>query len=370
MKPEPRILIVEDNEDLADNVAEMFDDLAAEIKVVTTANDALKAARHGFDLAILDVRLSTHQNAIDLIPDLREGAGECEIILMTGHGTLDSAMAAVRHGAFAYVLKPFDPKELHTLSKRALERVFLRRDRDELAQKLAESAALAAMGRLTAGLAHEIRNPLNAAKLQLELLSRHANQVKDRDLAGKISSRATVVQEEISSLNTMLEEFLSLARPTATEMRPFDLTSLVSEVIELQLPVAREGGVRLQCDCEPQSYALGDRTKIKQVLVNLITNAVEAVQDRRHQGQVLVTLGERSRGNLEVSISDNGPGLSKEALKQAFLPFFTSKPAGTGLGLSIVERLITAHQSKVTLHNNPGEGLTATFTLKRAQPGA
>ncbi len=368
MKEAARILIVEDNEDLADNVAELFDDLDGEVAIVTNADEALETAQTGFDLAILDIRLSSHVNAIDLMPQLREASPDSEIILMTGHGTLDSAIAAVRHGAFAYVLKPFDPKELHTLSTRALERVFLRRDRDELARKLAESAALAAMGRLTAGLAHEIRNPLNAAKLQLELLSRQAAQISDETLADKIASRASVVREEISSLSTMLDEFLSLARPIEMETEPFDLTTLVSEVIELQSPVATDKGVQLACECEPDLLALGDRSKIKQVLVNLITNAVEAVGAIEDQGRVAVTLRESRPGRVTVSVSDNGPGISEDLLDQVFLPFFTSKPAGTGLGLSIVEQLITAHEGKVSLSNNTDGGLDATFSLKRASP--
>lgn len=366
MKPTARILIVEDNEDLADNVAELFDDLESEVTTITNAEDALDVAQRGFDLAILDIRLSTRVNAIDLMPQLREASPDCEIILMTGHGTLDSAIAAVRHGAFAYILKPFDPKELHTLSKRALERVYLRRDRDELARKLAESAALAAMGRLTAGLAHEIRNPLNAAKLQLELLSRQATQVSDPDLSEKIASRASVVKDEISSLGTMLDEFLSLARPTVTEMKPFDLSELVGEVIELQSPVAGANGVQLESKRDASVMALGDRAKIKQVLLNLINNAVEAVSGVEHGGRIGVTVGRGRADKVAVTVSDNGPGISDDLLDQVFMPFFTSKPAGTGLGLSIVERLIAAHGGEVTLHTNAGGGVDATFTLREA----
>ncbi|HJL31066.1 MAG TPA: response regulator, partial [Polyangiaceae bacterium LLY-WYZ-15_(1-7)] len=135
-----RVLLVEDNEALADNVCEILEDLEVDVTVAPTAAAALEAGG-GFDLALLDVQLPD-ASGLELLPQLRNRAPHAEMVLMTGQGSLESAIEAVRHGAFAYLLKPFDPDALLGTAERALAQVALRRERSALSRALSASEAL------------------------------------------------------------------------------------------------------------------------------------------------------------------------------------------------------------------------------------
>lgn len=488
------VLVVEDNEALAENMAELLEEAGAEITICGTAGAALAAVQaKPFDLAIVDLRLHGTEDGLTLVPRLKEAAPLAEIILVTGNASLDTAISAVRHGIFAYVLKPFDPGDLLALGERALAQVSLRREREALARELAasealyrgvvdtvealivgidghghitfcnrhacsvadwdpeaiqgqsfaelfaehhradmghyvarvvaghivrdklvplisgdgdertvrwtltplhtssgakeavlavgvdvterlrlervsaENAAMAAMGQLTTGLAHEIRNPLNAAKLQLELLDRAAQKLDPQPAGDKIRERAAIVREEVDSLSRMLEEFLSLARPRNMRRRPVELGALVKEVVELHGPLAAAEGITLEAEV-PGNLALvqADREKIKQVLVNLLSNAVDAMRQQEGGRAIVGARTTDDGGWVEVTVADTGPGLDPALAEQLFQPFVTSKPAGTGLGLSIVHRIIEQHGGTVALEPREGGGTVARFTLPHA----
>ncbi|MEM6962948.1 MAG: response regulator, partial [Myxococcota bacterium] len=137
------VLIVEDNQALAENIGELFEDSGAEVSLVPDGARAIHFTEtHPVDLAVIDLRLPGTHSGADLIPLLRETVPEAEIILVTGNATLDTAIAAVRHGVFAYVIKPFDPEHLLALGQRALAQVTLKREKQSLARELADSEAL------------------------------------------------------------------------------------------------------------------------------------------------------------------------------------------------------------------------------------
>jgi len=139
----PRVLIVEDNVDLAENMAELLEVLGAQVRTAPDrARAVLEAREGGFDLALVDLRLGGFEVGIELVPELLAIPGAGEVILVTGNATMDTAIRAVRQGVFAYVLKPFDPGELLAMAERALEQVSLRRERERLTEELARSEAL------------------------------------------------------------------------------------------------------------------------------------------------------------------------------------------------------------------------------------
>jgi PAS domain S-box-containing protein len=237
----------------------------------------------------------------------------------------------------------------------------------ELQRRSVESEAMAAMGVLTTGLAHEIRNPLNAAALQLEALLRAGRKMDDGPAKEQLERRVQIVKSELSRLSSMLNEFLDLARARGVKMRPLDVGELIKEVITLKQPLAEEAGLTV---VGPEPYgpcvALADRDKIKQVLLNLIRNAIDAMREQGH-GAIEITARRDGRGSIVVEVVDEGPGLPLELADQIFQPFVTTKPAGTGLGLSIVKKLVTMHGGEVELRaREQGEGAVARFTLPEA----
>jgi len=234
---------------------------------------------------------------------------------------------------------------------------------DYVLKKTAEAESLAVMGRLTAGLAHEVRNPLNAAKLQLDVLRRTASHVEDPSTRRKIERRTNVVQDELRRLSILLDDFLNLARAQRMEPIRCNASTLLVEVLELRRPEIESQGIEFIEDIDLDSCVLlAERDRLKQVVNNLITNAVEAVASRP---QPSIQISSRTLGNerWEVVVIDNGPGVPSEVVGRAFESFVTTKEAGTGLGLAIVQRIVELHGGAAKLTSLPDGGTSASFWI-------
>jgi signal transduction histidine kinase len=152
-------------------------------------------------------------------------------------------------------------------------------DRLALEKRAADAEAMASLATLTASLAHEIRNPLNAALLQLELLGRHASRLPEGLARDKIGACGKLVTSEIQRLSKLLEEFLGLARPRSLERYPVDVHALCDYVATMQRPQAEAAGVSIRVDVPPDlPRVIGDQPKLTQVLVNLVVNAIDAMR--------------------------------------------------------------------------------------------
>jgi signal transduction histidine kinase len=241
-------------------------------------------------------------------------------------------------------------------------------DRLELERRAAEAEAMASLGTLTAGLAHEIRNPLNAASLQLELLSRSADKLSDPKLKERIDVRVAIVKEELARLTNLLSDFLNLAKPKGLSLEPVDVAALFSEVLALQEPLAKGANITLtqELDEGPQ-WVRGDHAMLKQVLMNLVLNAIEAIANREPGGVKLSCHGQGDQ-RVEIRVVDQGPGIPPEIAQKLFTPFVTSKEAGTGLGLTIVKRIIDRHGGTIFVSTGDPGGTVVRITLQRANP--
>jgi signal transduction histidine kinase len=236
---------------------------------------------------------------------------------------------------------------------------------DYVLKKTAEAESLAVMGRLTAGLAHEVRNPLNAAKLQLDVLRRTAARVEDASTRRKIERRTNVVQDELRRLSLLLDDFLNLARAQRLDPIRCDARALLQEVLELRRPEIESQEIEFIEDIDGASCALlAEPDRLKQVVNNLITNAVEAVSGCR---QPSIEIASRVLdGRWEVVVIDNGAGISPEVAARAFDSFVTTKDAGTGLGLAIVKRIVDLHEGETTLTPLADGGTRASFWVPSA----
>jgi signal transduction histidine kinase len=233
-------------------------------------------------------------------------------------------------------------------------------ERLQLERRAAEAEALAHMGTLAAGLAHEIRNPLNAAGLQLHLLARHVERLQDEERA-PLRTRVDIVASELKRLERLLSDFLELARPRPIAREPVDLHGLLTEVSAFLEPAAQERRVGIVRQLAP-GMAVGDRARLKQVFHNLLLNAMEATAEG---GQVAIECSRDASdaGFVVVSIADNGRGIPLPTLERIFEPFFTTKEAGTGLGLTIVRQMVQRHGGSVDIESAEGRGTRVTIRL-------
>lgn len=483
-RPTGRVLIVDDNAELADTLRAVIASGIPGLSIETAAHGeaALAMAQRGFDVAIVDVKLPD-VSGIDLIKPLRQASPFSEVLLLTGFASVDTAIGALRSGAFAFVLKSFRPEELISTVEQAISKVQLKREREELERRYrdlvevtdvlvvaldaedrvalmnrkaarlvnimsehalgrpfleswipaedrpasraalvgtrdshghrphevetgfvdqsvpstsrrrvrwnlsrspdpsglvygigidvterralekraADAEALSAMGELAMNLAHEIRNPLNAAVLQLHMLKRNLARLEaDEPTRVALQDRVRIVGDEIGRLNRLLTEFLELARPRGIAREPVHVPRLVDEVLDLEAENARGRGIAIVRHLpEDGCVAIGDREKLKQVTINIVVNAIEAM---RHGG--VLTVSVRPAGESVVTtIEDTGAGIDSLVLGSVFDPFFTTKEAGTGLGLSIVRKIVDQHGGDVVIDSIQGRGARVTVSI-------
>jgi len=358
---QPHVLLVDDNHAFVENLAEI---LRAEGYAVDSAGScasALKRVDHRVDVALVDVRLPDGEGTA-LAKTIKEQNPESEVILLTGYATLESAAEAVRAGACAYLLKPCATPELLLTLEQAMRQVRLQREKREFARRAQVAEKLAAVGTLTAGLSHEIRNPLNAAGLQLAVLERRLQHLP-REMQPTLLEPLLLVRDEIRRLDHILEDFMQFARPTQFVAQPVDLDSVVRKVYNLLRNDADQRGIRLECSGSGEVWVLGHDERLRQVIVNLALNALEATP----KGGWVRLSCQPSEREVALSIEDSGPGIRPEAIGRIFEPFFTTKSAGSGLGLSIVHAIVTQHSGTINAENVPGVGARFTVRLPAAR---
>lgn len=209
---------------------------------------------------------------------------------------------------------------------------------------------LAGLGTMAAGLAHELRNPLNAAQLQLRVAERRLSDGKAVSLE-RAAHALDLAQTELQRLGVLVSDFLQFAKPQQLRLASIDLRVTAERLLGLLRPEAQELSVELVLEPGPAAPVEADEEKLKQVLLNLLRNALEVSSPG---SAVRVRLGVES-GQTQLVVEDSGPGVSPNA--PIFEPFYTTKPHGTGLGLSIVHRIVLDHGGTIQVDSVPGRTL-------------
>jgi signal transduction histidine kinase len=211
-------------------------------------------------------------------------------------------------------------------------------------ERRAQADRILAMQTMSAGLAHEVRNPLNAAKLQLELLERRLHRGSDDP---RLTEPTELAQKEIERLTALLNEFLVFARPPALHAQEHDIVAIVRQVVDLERLAAEQRDATLVLDAEPaQLPAHVDAAKLHQLVLNLVRNACEAVTTG---GNVVVSVRAPDDAHCLIRVADDGPGIPEHVRPRIYEPFFSTKEGGTGLGMSIVHSLVSLHGGVIDL---------------------
>ncbi len=355
----PRLIIVDDNASLVENLTEILEDAGYAVHGYGTCRSALAGAREGFDIALVDLRLPDGDGTA-LAPQLKEASPDGEVVLLTGFATLESAVAAVRAGACAYLVKPCATQELLVTVEQAMRQVRLHGEKRELSRRAQMAEKLAAVGTMTAGLSHEIRNPLNAAALQLTVLERRVQKLP-QDEQPPLLEPLHLVRDEIRRLDHILEDFLQFARPREFQPRPVEVATVLTKVLDLLEGEAERQRITLERDFERVPAVAGDEERLRQVVMNLALNAIDAA-GRGGTVRVTCRLDEVEAASVAIYVDDSGPGVPLGARDRLFEPFFTTKARGSGLGLSIVHAIVTQHRGTISIEDAPDGG--ARFVLK------
>lgn len=238
----------------------------------------------------------------------------------------------------------------------------LNREMETAMARLARAEQLAAVGRMSAKMAHEVRNPLGAINLNVDLLREIAAELPP---ASSSEARELIdgIQSEVRALAEMTDEYLLASRLPSPKLERGSVNELVGELIGFFAPVASRSGVRLSADLHPAVPAVSfDRAMLRLAVRNLVKNSIEAL----HAGGEIRVLTRVAGEEVAITVADDGPGIAREAAGRLLEPFFTTKPGGTGLGLSIAEEIAREHRGRLTWSSEPGSGARFTISLPRA----
>jgi len=267
--------------------------------------------------------------------------------------TLSAGAARLAAGDLEARIEIDSPDEFGALARQFNAMTGSLKDQQE---RLVQSEKLAGIGRLAAGVAHEINNPLAVILGYVKLLQRKAE--------GELAEDLGIVQDEALRAQEIVEGLLDLSRPLATAAEPVDLKGLCDEAVARLADTRRLAGAGVVV--RGAASVEGHPQKLRQVLLNLIKNGAEAAGAG---GEVEVRISQVAGGGAELVVADSGAGLPAEASHRLFEPFFTTKPTGTGLGLAVSLGIVQAHGGTLVADSPPGQGARFTIHLPATPPG-
>jgi two-component system sensor histidine kinase HydH len=319
-------------------------------------SDIGEVVRTGSPLAILDVRQRLHDRFMRLVH--REGLRSLLCMpLKTGVRLLGLLVV------YTTAPRRFREDEVELLaalaahSATAVENARLHRAMLDAQERLRQSERLAALGHMSAGLAHEVRNPLHTMQLLTDAMH------KDCPPASPWHADLEVIQNEIARLTLLLDRFLDFARPKPPEVKPQKLHEIMEETLLLVGAEARRRRIHLHKKWRRDLPLVGvDGEQLKQVFLNILLNALQATPPG---GSIAIAI-DADATTITAEIQDQGAGIPPAVQAQLFTPFLTTKPKGVGLGLSIARRIVESHRGTISVTSHLGEGTAVSIALPLA----
>jgi signal transduction histidine kinase len=233
-------------------------------------------------------------------------------------------------------------------------------------RRLEKAERLSALGQLAAGVAHEIRNPLNAISMASQRLKRDfipADAHKEREF----QTITGVIRDEIRRLNGIIEEFLTFSRSRRLDLREYPVTDVLQKIVNLLREETAAKGIVLETRwSEPSPVIPMDMDKLQQALLNFIKNAVESISGG---GRVTLSVSPEKKGWIKISIVNTGCGMTAEEMEHIFSPEYTTKEKGLGLGLPLSHEIIRGHGGEIRVTSRKDEGTTFEILLPTEKPG-
>ena len=375
----PSVLIVDDEPDMRGYLVGI---LSGDYNVIQARN-----GRKGLDLArkykpdimLLDLMLPEIDGlaVCKMLKDDPETRG-IKIILLTARADDNVKIAALENGADDFLTKPFNKLEVLTRMKNLLQTANLEknltiRNRDleetlknlkQTQSRLVQSEKLNSLGSLTAGLLHEINNPLNFSLTAMQVAMRDPVMKNNEDIQETFSD----IVDGMNRIKEIISDLHTFSHPSNIDnQKPF----FFSEALEsaLRFTAHEHGGILIKRELAGNDQVLGEQNHIIQVLINLLNNAVRAIENGTGDNKGEITISsEGKNGRLIISVKDNGAGMNEDTMSRIFDPFFTTRDVGKGmgLGLSICHNIIKSHGGALEVTSSPGQGAKFTFDLALA----
>lgn len=375
-----RILVIDDERIILELASMILTSKGYQVRTAGNGPDGLALLEvDPPELVLLDYMMP-YMDGMTALREIRRRHPDTSVIMFTGKGSEEIAVELMKAGAADYLLKPFNNQslveriegvlrlrriEMHNrVLQQERERLLaeiadwnreLERRVEEKSQALSQAHAelvqgekLAALGHLSAGMAHEIRNPLNSIGLFAQLLQSGLAS-DDLERSGYLDK----IQEEVERIDGILVKLLAASKEPQVELRPVAITGVIDEVLGRFSPQFEVQGVTVVKEFVPIPPGLaGDVEEFEQIFSNLFSNALHAMP----KGGRLEVRTHHAHGQIVIEVADSGEGISAENLKHIFDPFFTTKDKGTGFGLSVVLRMVKTYGGRISVTSELGRG--------------
>lgn len=359
------ILVIDDDESMRDSCTQILtkDGFLAEIaKDGSSGLEKINETKP--DLVLIDLKMPGI-NGLEVLEKTKEIDPNIIAVVITGYATVESAVEAMKKGAYDFLPKPFTPDELRIIIKRGLERRKLILETESLRRekKLIEENFITMVS-------HQLRSPLVAILQYFEVIL--------GGMAGKVSGKQKEMiqkaQRRLENLMNLINDWLDVARldngQIINKLKPLSLKKVIKKTLEDTRPLAKKNDISLELRPSPENKnVLGDEESLKQVFSNLITNAIRY---NKPKGKVMITIKE-NRDFIATEIQDTGIGIAEEHLPFIFDQFYrvskgeSQKIKGTGLGLSIAKKIVEAHAGSIQVSSEDGKGSIFTVFLLKGE---
>ncbi|EMS80695.1 sporulation kinase A [Desulfotignum phosphitoxidans DSM 13687] len=371
------ILLVDDENDFRQIIAKRLKRRGIEVREADRGEKALQMLEDApVDVVIMDVKMPG-MDGIECLKRIKEKYDLLEVIMLTGHADIHGGVEGIKSGAFDYLSKPIELEHLVRKIKQAfhkIQRILAEKEarafKEQVQQQMVVAERLVALGTMASGVAHEINNPLaviqdSAGWLQQILEKPDMQGIPRRDDFNKGLER---INKAVKRAGKITQQLLQAVKTQTTEMADpstfveVDLKKLSEEAITLVEPEAALKNIVIHLETkEPRLSAWTDSLQLLQVLLNLLSNSIQATEEG---GRIIVRLN-AAMEEAKIIVKDTGCGISKENISRIFEPFFTTKEAdqGTGMGLYVSWGIITGLGGLISVESEVNKGTTFTITL-------
>jgi two-component system NtrC family sensor kinase len=380
VKRQSKVLVVDDDQFALRSMAKVLGGESYQVVTAASGSQAIDLLKQDtFDLVLTDLKMP-EVDGLEVLRQAREIAPQAVVLILTGYASLESAIEALRKGAYDYLVKPCSDDELKLKIAKGLERVRLAEERQraeealkeyserleemveqrtkelqEAQEQLIRTERLAAIGQLAASVGHELRNPLGIINNSVYYLN-----MKLRDADEKMKKHLKIMEREILSSNKIINDLLGFTRERKPTLKEADINVIVEDALS-RTAVPNKVAVITKLG-ENLPPLMADPNQIQQVFINLISNAAQAMTS---SGSVETSNGGRLEiatkvegGFIVTEFKDNGCGIPEENLGRLFEPLFTTKAKGIGLGLAVSRSLVEGHGGTIEVES-PSAGLGA-----------
>ena len=374
-----RLLLIDDEDDFRQTLAKRLAKRGYAVDQAADGRQGLAMLADGtFDVVVLDVKMP-EMSGIEVLREIKARRAPVEVILLTGHATTATGVEGIKSGAFDYLTKPIELDHLTTKIAQAREKILRqaaeRKEaeyRRKIEQQMIATERLAALGTLATGVAHEINNPLaiigESAGWMKQLLAKEEFTALPRkeDFLRALEK----VEKSVERARRITHQLLGFVRKSDSAFSEVNLARLVDESLQLIEHETRNRNIEIILEIvSPAVTVCSDPFRIRQSLINLLTNAVQAIGS---EGKITLTL-EDAGDEAAITVSDTGPGIPPENMARIFEPFFSTKAPGegTGLGLFVTRGVIEKLGGTVSVASEIGRGATFRIRLpKQTKPVA